>query len=83
MGEKNHTLELLAAVMAGDCWLSADACALHLGMTTPDGSVNRRGFLERIACLPDFPPQNPKTRSWRKSAVDKWAEEQARANRAA
>ncbi len=76
-------ITLLAAIVRGDRWLNADACALHLGMVTPKGEPNRRGFLERVACLPDFPPMNPVTRSWRKSAVDEWAEERARANRAA
>lgn len=64
-------------------WLNADACALHLGMVKADGTPNRRGFLERVACLPSFPPKNPVTKTWRKADVEEWAQELARANRAA
>jgi predicted DNA-binding transcriptional regulator AlpA len=81
--EKDHTLELLAALVQGDRWLSADACAAYLGMFTPGGAVNRRGFLERVACRPEFPKPNPVTRTWKKSEVDDWADEQRRASRAA
>lgn len=71
-------LTMIAALVAGDRWLNADACAVHLGMLTPDGKPNRRGFLERIACRPEFPKPNPVTRSWRKSELDEWAQEQQR-----
>ena len=70
---------VLAALIRGDRWLNADACAVYLGMVTPKGQPNRRGFLERVACRPDFPKQNPVTRSWKKSEVDEWADEQRRA----
>jgi hypothetical protein len=68
-------LALIAALVAGDRWLSADACAAYLGMVTPTGKPNRRGFLERVSCRPDFPKPNPVTRSWKKSEVDDWAME--------
>jgi len=73
-----QTLTLIAALVTGDRWLSADACAVFLGMVTPAGKPNRRGFLERVACRPDFPKANPVTRSWKKSEVDDWANEQRR-----
>jgi hypothetical protein len=31
-----------------DCYLSADGCAVLLGLTTKDSAPNRRGFLERV-----------------------------------
>lgn len=74
----SEVLALLAALVEGDRWLSASACAAYLGMTTPKGAVNKRGFLERVACQPDFPSPNPITRSWKKSEVDNWASEQRR-----
>jgi hypothetical protein len=79
MGDADNTLALIAALVAGDRWLSADACAVYLGMVTPKGTPNRRGFLERVACRPDFPRPNPVTRTWKKSEVDEWADEQRRA----
>lgn len=71
---------VLAALATGDRWLNADAAALHLGMVTPSGTPNRRGFLERVACLPDFPApmQTGAHRAWRRSDVDRWAENQRR-----
>ena len=77
-----NTLELLAAMVAGDRWLSAEACAAHLGMFTPKGGVNKRGFLERVQCRPDFPKMNPVTKSWRKSEVDLWASDLAKSQAA-
>lgn len=73
--ERDETLTMIAALVKGDRWLSADACAVFLGMITPAGKPNRRGFLERVACRPDFPKANPVTRSWKKSEVDDWAME--------
>ena len=73
--EKDDTLTMIAALVKGDRWLSADACAVFLGMATPKDRPNRRGFLERVACRPDFPKPNPVTRSWKKSEVDDWAME--------
>lgn len=86
MGESaDNTLAMIAALVAGDRWLNADACAVYLGMVTPKGEPNRRGFLERVACRPDFPaPLELGTqKTWKKSEVDEWAQEQRRANRAA
>ncbi|TWI04858.1 AlpA family transcriptional regulator [Luteimonas cucumeris] len=81
----DNTLAIIAAVVTGDRWLTADACAVYLGMVTPKGEPNRRGFLERIACKPSFPKPlvlgNQK--SWKKSEVDQWAEDERRISRAA
>lgn len=76
----DQTIALIAALVHGDRWLNADACAVYLGMLTPKGSPNRRGFLERIACQPGFPKplQTGAQKSWKKSEVDNWAEEQRR-----
>lgn len=76
--EKTDTYAMIAALVAGDRWLSADACAVYLGMLTPQGKPNRRGFLERVACRTDFPKPNTITRSWKKSEVDLWAMNQRR-----
>lgn len=73
-----NTVALIAALVHGDRWLNADATAVYLGMVTPAGKPNRRGFLERVACPPDFLKANPITRSWKKSEVDDWATEQRR-----
>jgi hypothetical protein len=77
--QNDGTLTMIAALVAGDRWLNADAAAVHLGLVSPSGKPNRRRFLERIACLPDFPKPNPRTNSWKKSELDEWAEEQRRA----
>lgn len=76
--EKTDTYAMIAAMVSGDRWLCADSAALYLGMVTPKGSPNRRGFLERVACRPDFPKPNPITRSWKKSEIDLWAMNQRR-----
>lgn len=78
MTDSTETVALIAALVNGDRWLNADACAVYLGMVTPHGKPNRRGFLERVSCRPDFPKANPVTRSWKKSEVDDWATEQRR-----
>lgn len=86
MSESKDTIALIAALVHGDRWLNADACAVYLGMVTPKGEPNRRGFLERVQCRPDFPRPlqlSEGARAWKKSEVDDWAEEQRRANRAA
>jgi hypothetical protein len=75
---KDDRYDMIAALVAGDRWLSADACAVFLGLITPQGNPNRRRFLERVACRPDFPKPNPITRSWKKSEVDLWAMNQRR-----
>ena len=76
--ESRDVYAMIAALVAGDRWLSADACAVYLGMLTPRGSPNRRGFLERVAFRPDFPKPNTVTRSWKKSEVDECAMNQKR-----
>jgi predicted DNA-binding transcriptional regulator AlpA len=67
-------LALIAALVAGDRWLSADACAVFLG------GIKRRTFLEKIACLPSFPAPLPlgKVKAWKKSEVEAWAENHRR-----
>lgn len=77
--EKDNVVALLAAMVSGDRWLSADACAAFLG------GIKRRTFLEKIACRPDFPAPSRilgTTKLWKKSEVDEWAERQ-KASRAA
>jgi hypothetical protein len=76
--ESKDIYTMIAALVAGDRWLSADSTAVYLGMITPHGKPNRRGFLERVACRPDFPKPNTVTRSWKKSEVDEWAMNQWR-----
>lgn len=78
IAENDNRYAMIAALVYGDRWLCADACALYLGMVTPKGAPNRRGFLERVACRPDFPKQNPITKSWKKSEIDEWAMNQRR-----
>lgn len=80
MGEKDTTVALIAALVQGDRWLNADACAVYLGMVTPKGDPNRRGFLERVACRPDFPKalELGNQKAWKKSEVDDWADDQRR-----
>lgn len=75
----DNQISTLAALIRGECWINADACALLLGiMCRGSGKPNRRAFMEKIACRPDFPRQHPVTKSWRKSEVLDWAEEVAR-----
>lgn len=85
MSEPDSTVALIAALVAGDRWLNASACAAYLGMVTPKGETNRRGFLERVACMPGFPVplELGSQKTWKKSEVDEWAVEQRRASRAA
>lgn len=75
----------LTALVAGDCWLSADACAVFLGLINSKGEPNRRGFLERVACRSSFPKPliigNEK--KWKKSEVATWADDERKINRAA
>ena len=65
---------LLAAMITGDRWLSASACAAYLGQ------IRRRTFLENIACQPDFPTALPmgKVKAWKKSEVEAWAQHHRR-----
>ncbi|HZF99168.1 MAG TPA: hypothetical protein VEY92_13190 [Pseudoxanthomonas sp.] len=80
MSDSDRTLEILLAFAKGDAWLSADACAAHLGMFTPKGKINRRGFLDRVASRGSFPKPlvigNEK--KWKKSEVAQWAEDERR-----
>jgi len=71
----SDTLAVLAALIAGDRWLNADAAAVHLGMISANGAPNRRGFLERAASRADFPAPLliGQERKWRKSEIDRWA----------
>lgn len=78
MTEYDSTLATLAAFIEGDRWLSADSCAVFLGLATAQGKPNRRGFLERVACRPSFPKAlvigNEK--KWKKSEVHQWADDE-------
>lgn len=69
--------EFITAV-GGDPWLSADVCAVYLGLVTPTGKPNRRGFLERVACRPSFPKPLVigKEKKYRRSEVEQWAEDE-------
>ncbi len=72
--------------MAGDRWLNADECADYFGLRrTKKGEPNRRGFLERISCRPDFPKPlvigNEKV--WKFSEVEECALEWRRVSQAA
>lgn len=80
MNDTTDPVALIAALVAGDCWLSADACAAYLG------GITRRTFLETIACRPNFPAPLPlgKVKVWKKSEVETWASNYRRSvNRAA
>lgn len=84
MAEHDSTIATLAALIEGDRWLSADSCAVFLGLTTAEGVPNRRGFLERVACRPSFPEPlvigNEK--KWRKTEVDRWAQDERKISQA-
>ena len=60
--------------------LCADACAFLLGMLTPKGKVNRRGFLERVAVRTSFPAplHLGGEKKWKRSEVLTWAEDERR-----
>lgn len=66
----NDPVALIAALISGDRWLSADSCAAYLG------GITRRTFLETIACKPHFPKALPlgKVRAWKKSEIEDWAQ---------
>lgn len=77
--QRDDTVAMIAALVAGDRWLSADACAAFLG------GIARRTFLEKVACRPDFPAPAKilgTTKAWKKSEVDAWADRR-KINRAA
>lgn len=68
---------LVAMAREGE-WLCADACAFLLGMLTPKGKVNRRGFLERVAVRTSFPKplHLGGEKKWKRSEVTTWAEDE-------
>lgn len=73
------------AAMARDAeWLNADACAFILGLTTREGKINRRAFLERVAVRSSFPKPMAigAKKLWNREAVVGWAEDEARISRA-
>lgn len=76
----DYTLIVQAAAASGDPWLCADSTAVLLGMFTPEGAPNRRGFLEGPAKRTSFPAPlligNQK--KWRKSEVVLWTEDERR-----
>ncbi|MBH1639167.1 hypothetical protein I5U57_06855 [Stenotrophomonas maltophilia] len=74
------TITVLAAMIEGERWLNADSCAVLLGLTTPDGKPNRRGFLERLARRPSFPAplQIGNEKKWKRSEVLRWADDERR-----
>lgn len=86
--EKIYLTDEVATIVAmareGE-WLCADACAFLLGMLTPKGKVNRRGFLERVAVRTSFPKplQLGNEKKWRRGEVLRWAEDEARISRRA
>lgn len=72
-GNDENIAALLAALIEGDRWLSADACAAYIG------GIKRRTFQERIACRPDFPVAAQPLgamKVWKKSEVDHWVAQQ-------
>ena len=72
------------AVMAREGeWLCADACAFLLGMLTPKGKVNRRGFLERVAVRTSFPKplQLGGEKKWNRLEVLTWADSERKISR--
>jgi len=77
------TIAVLAAMIEGERWLSADSCAVLLGLTTPEAKANRRGFLERVACRPSFPTplQIGNEKKWKRSELLKWADDQRKITR--
>lgn len=79
MVEGDSTLATLAALIEGDRWLSADSCAVVLGLVIR-GEPNRRGFLERVACRPSFPAplQIGNEKKWKRSEVLRWADDERR-----
>lgn len=76
--DPHDPVAMLAAMLNGDRWLNAEACAIFVG------AVSTRAFLERIACKPGFPRPNRATGRpvWKRSEVDEWME-RGRTTRAA
>ena len=82
--QNDSTLATLVALIEGDRWLNADSCAVYLGLIIHAGKPNRRGFLRRVACRPNFPKPLVigNEQKWRKSEVSRWAEDERRLSRA-
>lgn len=81
LDEPLNPVATLAALLDGDRYINADACALMLGMEK-DGKANRDGFLRNVATLPDFPKPleiNSRSKSWLRSEVMLWARNHRRA----
>lgn len=78
--EKSLDVVVIAAMAKDGEWLCADACAFVLGMVTPKGKINRRGFLERIAVRGSFPKPLALggEKKWRRADVLRWADDEAR-----
>lgn len=80
MGETapNFALIAQAALAPGDVWLCADSVAVLLGMFTPGGAPNRRGFLDGPAKRGSFPAPLTigNTQRWKKSEVERWADDE-------
>lgn len=76
---------VIAAMAKDGEWLCADAVAFVLGMVTPDGKINRRGFLNRVAVRGSFPKplKLGGEKKWRRADVLRWADDEARITRAA
>lgn len=85
MDDIDHTLTLIAALVQGDRYLNADACAVFLGLVTPKGAPNRRGFLDRVANRGSFPEPLVigSEKKWKKSEVERWADDERKIARAA
>ncbi len=83
MADHEITLATLAALIEGDRWLNADSCSVVLGLITPEGKPNRRGFLERVACRPSFPAplQIGNEKKWKRSELLRWADDERRSGR--
>lgn len=77
-------VDTIAAMARNAEWLNADACAFILGLTTREGKINRRAFLERVAVRSSFPKPMAigAKKLWNREAVVSWAEDEARINRA-
>lgn len=75
---RRQDVAVIAAMARDGEWLCADACAFLLGMVTPAGEVNRRGFLERVACRPSFPEPLVigAEKKWRRTEVVRWSEDE-------
>lgn len=85
LSEPIPDVTVIAAMASNAEWLCADACAFTLGMVTPAGKINRRGFLERVATRGSFPKPLVMggEKKWKRSEVAQWADDERRISRAA